>query len=66
MSDFEMMCRMLKRFPSKDEDGTQYKIHTYGKQANYLKCIVLCTDDDYCNAFLYFDKDGKFIGFHDE
>lgn len=62
MSDFERMCRMITRFPATDQYGDNYKIHTYRNG----KCILFATDDSYCWAHLYFDKEGKFIGFSDE
>lgn len=57
-SDFDTLCKMLMKFPRENEDGDKF----YSIEDNY---IVLHTDDEYCNAILYFNDDGEFIGFID-
>lgn len=62
MNDFESMCRILTKFPTKNEDGEEcYKIRKIGK--NGAHAIYFATDDSYCWAGLYFDKKGNFVGF---
>lgn len=60
MSEFETMCRMITRFPSQDEYGEDYyKI----KKTRQGHVIYFATSDSYCWASLYFNSEGKFIGF---
>ena len=60
MSDFEKMCRIITKFPKRNEEGEEcYKIGKFGKG----NVIAFATDDSYCWADLYFDKKGNFIGF---
>ena len=65
MSDFEKMCRIITKFPSKNEyDEEYYEIRKFGKDGAHV--IYFATDDSYCWAGLYFDKDGNFVGFSPE
>jgi len=60
MSEFETMRRMITKFPSRNEEGEDcYKIKTTRKG----HVIYFATDDSYCWASLYFNSEGKFIGF---
>ena len=62
MSDFETMCRIITKFPRKNEEGEDcYKIKQFRKGKG--KVIYFATGDDYCWASLYFNDDGEFIGF---
>ena len=62
MSDFEKMCRIITKFPRKNEyDEEYYDIRKFGKDGAHV--IYFATDDSYCWATLYFDKDGNFVGF---
>lgn len=61
MSEFETMCRMITRFPSRNEESGEdyYQI----KKIRQGHVIYFATDDSYCWASLYFNSEGKFIGF---
>ena len=62
MSDFEKIRNIITKFPPKDEDNENYyEIKEYSKG----HVIYFATDDSYCWASLYFNKQGKFIGFVD-
>lgn len=60
MSEFEAMCRMITKFPPRNEYGEdQYAI----KKIRKGHVIYFATDDSYCWASLYFNSEGKFTGF---
>jgi hypothetical protein len=60
MSEFETMCRIITKFPSRNEEGEDcYEI----KKIRQGHVIYFATDDSYCWASLYFNSEGKFIGF---
>lgn len=60
MSEFEAMCRIITKFPPQNEEGEDcYKIEKIRKG----HVIYFATDDSYCWASLYFDSEGKFVGF---
>lgn len=60
MSEFETMCRIITKFPRKNEEGEDcYEI----KKLRNGHVIYFATYDSYCWASLYFDSEGKFIGF---
>ena len=60
MSEFETMCRIITKFPPRNEYGEdQYEI----KKIRKGHIIYFATDDSYCWASLYFNSEGKFIGF---
>ena len=62
MSDFETMCRIITKFPRKDQEGQDcYEIKKFRKTKEHA--IYFATDDSYCWAGLYFNKDGEFVGF---
>jgi len=63
MSDFEKMCRIITKFPRKDEEYGEeyYAIKNWGRDGEHV--IYFATDDSYCWAGLYFNKEGEFIGF---
>lgn len=63
MSDFKKMRNIITKFPPKNEYGDDYyEIKEYND--GYV--IYFATDDSYCWASLYFNKQGKFIGFVDD
>ena len=65
MSDFEKMCRIITKFPRKNEDDEDcYAIKQFRKGSG--KAIYFATDDSYCWASLYFNDDGEFVGFSPE
>ena len=65
MSDFEKMCRIITKFPRKNEEGEDcYAIKQFRKGNG--KVIYFATSDSYCWASLYFNDDGEFIGFSPE
>lgn len=65
MSDFEKMCRIITKFPRKDQEGQDcYAIKQFRKGSG--KVIYFATDDSYCWASLYFNDDGEFVGFSPE
>ena len=65
MSDFEKMCRIITKFPRKNEEGEDcYAIKQFRKGCG--KVIYFATSDSYCWAGLYFNDDGEFIGFSPE
>ena len=62
MSDFEKMCRIITQFPAMTEaNEKKYMIHNFGNAGGHR--IILTTNNDHCNVFLYFDSQGHFIGF---
>ena len=62
MSDFEKMCRIITKFPRKNEEGEEYyKVCKFSKSGTHA--IYFATSDSYCWAGLYFDKNGNFVGF---
>ena len=62
MSDFETMRRIITKFPRRNEEGEDcYEIKKFRKTGEHV--IYFATDDSYCWAGLYFDKNGNFIGF---
>ena len=66
MSDFEKMCRIITKFPRKDEETGEdnYTIKQFRKGKG--KVIYFATSDSYCWAGLYFNDDGEFVGFSPE
>lgn len=65
MNDFEKMCRIITKFPKRNEDGEEcYNIRKFDKKGAHA--IYFATDDSYCWAGLYFDKNGNFVGFSPE
>ena len=61
MNDLARIRAMFSKYPRSDEYNTYYKIVKIGK----FTVIYLMTDDSYCNAELWFDKNGNFRGFYD-
>ncbi len=62
MSDFEAMCRIITKFPRKDPEGPDCSELKKFRKAG-VHAIYFATDDSYCWAGLYFNKDGDFVGF---
>lgn len=60
MNEFKTMCRIITRFPSRNEEGDDYYEIEKTRQGHV---IHFATDDSYCWASLYFNSNGKFIGF---
>ena len=56
MNDLARIKAMFSKYPRFDKYNTYYKIVKIGK----FTVIYLMTDDSYCSAELWFDKDGNF------
>lgn len=61
MNDLARFKAMIKNFHGNPDSTTNYHIAKVGKYT----VIYLHTDDEYCSAEMWFDKDGNFRGFFD-
>lgn len=58
MTDYERLYKMFKPYAEDEGWGETYCTFEKGQ-------IILHTDDSYCNAMLFFNEKGEFIGFVD-
>lgn len=56
MTDYERLYKMFKPYAEDKEWGETYCTFKENR-------IILHTDDSYCNAMLFFNEKGEFIGF---